>query len=634
MCDDRDSLSRYNFIHTHTLVCSALTTVGVNISTMEIQAPLPMKAMSVANKSAAHVQISAEQLLREATDRGSQGGSRPTQQRIVDSEEMGEFRTRKRQEFEDKLRSQRHHMSTWIQFATWEADQKEFRRARSVFERSLDVEYQNTGIWQKYIEMEKKNKFINSCRNLLERVTTILPHETRFWLEYTLIEETLENYSAVRSIFDRWMCVKPEIQAYKAYARFELRCKERERAHEVMKRMLQDKGGTEAIKELIDFELKNGFRKIERARPTDVKVSDVEDKILSTWRSRYKEEIAANPRHYDVWFDYLRLEEANGTSDEIIEAYTEAVSNVPPVNKKQYWRRYIYLWLFFAVYLEVKANDVIKAKEVISQAIDTVPHKELTFKKLWKYAFEFELRNGSLAGARQVLGKALGMGGKMKPSLFLLYGQLELRLGYLDRARTIYAKYVEFHPTDPKSWISCVELEVVAGDVERARYFCEQAVTVEDLTVPEVVWKKYIELELSQEQFDKARQIYERLLILSDHFQVYKAYSDFEFHHCLNMKKAREVVERGLESMKLKGDDASRDAMLKHLLMLEKENGEEDLIEAVWKRQAKMTQTLNSSGQEVSILQFPDDGASEDHSSGMSILQKAKQWKQNKLAAE
>jgi len=591
---------------------------------MDVQAPLPLKAMTVANKGAASVQISAEQLLREATDRGS---NKPqTSQRIVDAEEMGEFRTRKRKEYEDKLRSQRHHMSTWIQYATWEADQKEFRRARSVFERALDVEYQNTGIWQKYIEMEKKNQFLNYCRNLLERATKLLPRESRFWLEYTLIEETLENYVGTRAIFERWIAIKPEAQAYNAYARFELRCQERERAHEVMKRMKDDKGGEESIKALIDFEFKHGFREVNRIRPTEMTVADIETGVLRTWRARYREEIAANPKHYDVWFDYLRLEEANGTNDDIIAAYSEAVSSVPPVQQKQFWRRYLYLWLYYAAFCEVTLEDKDKTREVILNMIKIIPHKLFSFKKVWKYAAEFEIRNGSIEEARKFLGMGLGMAGKVKSSIFPMYGELELRLGNVDRARTIYAKYIERHPTDPKSWIAAIELEMLTGDVDRARYFSEKATEVEEITVPEAIWKKYIELELSLGEVSNARALYERLIVMSDHFQVFKAYADFEYHHALNIVKSRAVIGRGLEAMKLKGDDLSREAMLKHLLMLEKENGDEDAIEKVWKRQAKHSKS--PSGED--IISFPDDGDGQDHISGLSILQKAKAWKATK----
>ena len=61
----------------------------------------------VKNKAAAPVQISAEQLLREAVDRQEEGLQAPTQ-RFADLEELHEFQGRKRKEFEDYVRRNRY----------------------------------------------------------------------------------------------------------------------------------------------------------------------------------------------------------------------------------------------------------------------------------------------------------------------------------------------------------------------------------------------------------------------------------------------------------------------------------------------------------------------------------------------
>lgn len=97
----------------------------------------------VKNKAAAPVQISAEQLLREAVDRQDGAIQTPTQ-RFEDLEELKEYQGRKRREFEDYVRRNRVRLDNWLRYAQWELDQKEFARARSVFERSLDVHPNNT----------------------------------------------------------------------------------------------------------------------------------------------------------------------------------------------------------------------------------------------------------------------------------------------------------------------------------------------------------------------------------------------------------------------------------------------------------------------------------------------------------
>ena len=78
----------------------------------------------VKNKAAAPVQISAEQLLREAVDRQEIPVQAPTQ-RLADLEELHEYQGRKRKDFEDYIRRNRLNINTWTRYAAWELEQKE-----------------------------------------------------------------------------------------------------------------------------------------------------------------------------------------------------------------------------------------------------------------------------------------------------------------------------------------------------------------------------------------------------------------------------------------------------------------------------------------------------------------------------
>jgi crooked neck len=68
------------------------------------------------------------------------------------------------------------------------------------------------------------------------------------------------------------------------------------------------------------------------------------------------QEIKAAPTNYDLWFDYLRLEEANGTPATVRDVYERAVAALPPGREKRLWRRYIFLWLNYALYEELDAE--------------------------------------------------------------------------------------------------------------------------------------------------------------------------------------------------------------------------------------------------------------------------------------
>ena len=89
----------------------------------------------------------------------------------------------------------------------------------------------------------------------------------------------------------------------------------------------------------------------------------MEDLVLEKRRRYLEEEILKDNYNYDMWFDYTRLEEQafNKDNDKIREIYERAISNKPPVNEKLHWRRYIYLWINYAVFEETIADDIKRA---------------------------------------------------------------------------------------------------------------------------------------------------------------------------------------------------------------------------------------------------------------------------------
>jgi crooked neck len=158
----------------------------------------------VKNKAAAAVQISAEQLLREAVDRQEVAQKEPTT-RFADLEELHEFQARKRKGFEDYVRRNRVNINNFLRYAQWELEQKEYRRARSVFERALDVHPANVTVWLRYVDAELKSRNIMHARNLLDRAVTVLPRIDKLWFKYVQVEETLGNISGSRAVFDRYV---------------------------------------------------------------------------------------------------------------------------------------------------------------------------------------------------------------------------------------------------------------------------------------------------------------------------------------------------------------------------------------------------------------------------------------------
>jgi len=587
------------------------------------------KLPQVKNRAPAPIQISAEQLLREARDRGIEDAPKAPKQYITDQEELTAYRQGKRKEFEDILRNSRTNMGMWVKYGLWEAEQKEFDRARSVFERALDIEYRNEHVWNKYAEMEMKNKFINHARNILDRCVTLLPRHDAFWYKYTYMEELAGSIETARQVFERFMAWEPDDNGWAAYikfeqrqgettrvraiferyvschptcraylkyakweevnrqlgnaravfersvesihpsernetlllsfARFEERCKEVDRARAIYRFALTslsasaDQKALEDInRELVAFEKRHGDRQ------------DIEGAILTKRRQAYEEILASNNFDYDAWFDYARLEEnefrealallppssdlevvegdvesgaataAAATSkalERVREVYERAVAAIPLSREKRFWRRYIYLWLNYALFEELSARDVSRARAVYAACLAVIPHKHLTFSKIWLQAAYLEVRCKDLAAARKLLGQALGVCSQYnhhKQSIFRGYATLELQLGEVDRCRKVYTKYIEVMPFCVKAWCDFAGLERTVGETVRARSIYEIAVEQPQLDAPEVLWKAYIDFEMEEREHAKVRALYERLLQRAGHVKVWIAYALFE----------------------------------------------------------------------------------------------------------
>ena len=97
----------------------------------------------------------------------------------------------------------------------------------------------------------------------------------------------------------------------------------------------------------------------------------LESTVFAKRRIQYEEEVKQDGLNYDSWFDYTRLEETalrdlrrEGSTEEEIQAaigrvrevYERAVAHVPPGDEKRHWRRYIFLWLDYALFEEIETR--------------------------------------------------------------------------------------------------------------------------------------------------------------------------------------------------------------------------------------------------------------------------------------
>ena len=545
--------------------------------------------------------------------------------------------------------------------------------------------------------MEMRNKQINHARNLWDRAITIMPRVNQFWYKYTYMEEMLENPAGARQVFERWMEWQPEEQAWQTYINFELRFKELDRARNIYERFVMTHpdvknwikysrfeeahgyiNGSRGVyeraieffgEEYMDEKLYIAFAKFEenqrehdRAKVIykyalehlskdksldlykaysihEKKFGDkagIENVISSKRKFQYEQEIAENPTNYDAWFDYLRLIENEGDTELTRETYERAIANVPPANDKNFWRRYIYLWINYALFEELEIEDMERTRQIYKTLLELIPHKVFTFSKIWLYYAQFEIRQKNLDKSRKALGMAVGMCPRDK--IYRGYIELEIQLREFDRCRILYEKFLEFNPENCITWMKFAELETLLGDVERARAIFELAVSQPRLDMPELLWKGFIDFEVSQGEIELARQLYERLLDRTGHVKVWISYAKFEFtsespDEGMNVSLARRVYERGNDCQRNLNDREARVLILEGWRDFEKEHGDSEAQEKVLqkmprrvkKRQKIVSETGETEGwEEVFDYIFPEDEMAKPN---LKLLAAAKNWK-------
>ncbi|KAH7906822.1 hypothetical protein BJ138DRAFT_1129627 [Hygrophoropsis aurantiaca] len=689
------------------------------------------RAPRIRNRAPAQVQITAEQLLREAQER-QETTFRAPKQRVEDFEELHEYRGRKRKEFEERIRRTRGSIKEWTQYANWESSQNEFDRSRSVFERALDVDPRSIQLWLSYSEMELKSRNVQHARNLFDRAVTLLPRVDQLWYKYVYLEELLQNIPGARQVFERWMQWEPDDKAWQAYIKLETRYDEPDRASVIYERWIavrpeprvwvkwakfeEDRGKLDKAREVFQTALEffgdeeeqvekaqavfNSFAKMEtrlkeyeRARviykfalarlPRSKSAalyaaytkfekqhgtrSILESTVLGKRRIQYEEEVSHDGRNYDVWFDYVRLEEdalrtlreEGGTKEEedaaivrVREVYERAVAHVPPGQEKRHWRRYIFLWLGYALFEEIDVKEYDRTRQVYRTALNLVPHKQFTFAKLWIMAARFEVRRLDLPAARKLLGTAIGM--CPKEALFKGYIQLEMDLREFDRVRTLYEKYLEYDPTNSAAWIKYAELETALEDFARAEAIFELGISQDSLSMPEILWKAYIDFEVDEQgDREKTRSLYERLISLSGHHKVWISYAEFEgstipLPRAMREEEeededaeprvvagdadlARQVFERGYKDLKNKGLKPERVALLEAWKAFEQEHGSESdvaKVQGMMPIVGRKQHVDKETGQVVEDweLVFADDER-EANPTSFKFLQMAHAWK-------
>lgn len=480
---------------------------------------------------------------------------------FIGRENSAEFKQRSRAQFEDQIRRNRAAINTYIKYARFEESIQEWARARSVYERAIDVDPRNTVIWLKYAEMEMKQKNVNLARNIWNRAVTILPRVDQFWYKFAYMEEILGNLDDAREIFNRWMKWEPEEAVWYSFIKFEQRYKKWDNIRQIYARLLlihpsinnwikwaefeESRGSIDEARliferslDLLDespeleprlfisfakFETRQN--EIERARaifhfgmekfPAHLapalqhshaqferewgdSSAAIDSVILQKRRAQYSAKAEAEPYNYDNWFDWIRLEEELLNIDYV---------NQSPLNE--------------IIWNEETNFDSIR--EVFERAIAQVP----------------PTTNEKLHWSRYIY-------------LWIFYATFEESVALnRERALAVLQTAIRIIPhssfTFTKLWCHLAEYYLRDGDFGAARKTFGKAIglsTVNSTKKPKPsIFTRYIQMELDLREFDRARALYERWLLLDpDRAATWARFAELE-RLLLDDERARAILD-------------------------------------------------------------------------------------------
>ncbi|KAG5412318.1 hypothetical protein IGI04_008637 [Brassica rapa subsp. trilocularis] len=641
----------------------------------QVKLPRPTR---VKNKTPAPLQITAEQLLREARER-QESHILPPQQNITDSTELSDYRLRLRKDFEDRIRRPGPYTQVWINYAQFEMRNKFVNSARNVWDRAVTVLPRVDQLWYKYIHMEEMLGNISGAREVFERWMKWSPDQEG-WLSFINFELRYQETARARDVYERFVLCHPKPSSYIQYAKFEVKGGEVARARDVYERAVKNLGDDDEENLFVAFaEFEERCKEVERARVIykfgldrvgrgeelyrkfvafEKQYGDkegIDDVIVTRRRFEYDEQVRKSPLNYDAWFDYVRLEEevasSVGDKERVIEVYERAIANVPPANEKRYWRRYIYLWIKYALYEEIEAEDVERARQVYRECLKLVPHASFSFAKIWLLAAQFEIRQLNLKGCRKILGNGIGKATN-KDKIFKKYIEIELELGEIDRCRRLYEKYLVWSPEKCYVWRKYAEFEISLEETERARGIFELAVSQTTLDLPEVLWKGYIDFEMSQGEVERTRALYERLLERTKHYKVWVSFAKFEAgeqdedeeedgierkQECI--RRTRAVFDRAYVYYKevIPEMKEERSTLLEEWLNMEMSFGmlgDVSIVESKLPKKLKKRKAITGEDGSVEYVEYTDYLFPEElKASNLKILEAAIRWKKQKVDA-
>ncbi|KAK6455251.1 cell cycle control protein [Scheffersomyces xylosifermentans] len=558
---------------------------------------------------------------------------------------------------------------------------KKYSMVRSVFERWLKW-HPDDSAWDAYINFEKRYDEYENVRSIFNRYVSDHAYGKTWlkWLDFELQNDSGDTKSTetIRGVYERAVdtiladkTLRTDIDLTRiiaSWADWEVSVKEYERARAIYIALLEQNENHRKIH--LSAEQRNKiYDSFSNFEKTHGNKDSIESAVVSKRKLKYQKDLESDPYDINSWWSLIKLVQEENNIASLRSTFDRAVSKVPQQKYKSiHWRRYIILWLKYALWEELDNSEVELARNVWNNCLKVIPHKNFTFAKVWINFAEFELRNDAIDGlskARKILGRGLGQSSSSGPKrkLFMYYIELEKKLGEWERVRKLYERWLEVSMISEHESISIlleyVEFEKSLNEIDRCISIFEVALDLSEktefskrFTPLETLWISFIDFYKEEMKYDEARALYRQLLAKVDNTKVWNSlalfessiptasqlqeYNDsneeeFEFsieeEHRTNTRAVFSEAEKHYKTKDLKEE---RLLILEFWKSYEATHGDEESIASVQKKfptVVKRRRNVDGVEEEFWDYIFPEDEVSIPKNAGLNkFLANAKKW--------
>lgn len=218
------------------------------------------------------------------------------------------------------------------------------------------------------------------------------------------------------------------------------------------------------------------------------KARDIVERALNSIDPREEGEL------FNVWIGYLNLETHYGTKDTQEKVFKRAIQHNEP--KKMYREM---------IKIHIKSNQLKKAEELHNVVIK----KFKTSKRAWLDFAKFKYTRKEFKEARQLLDRSMKSLPKRKHiQTITKFAQFEYKLGEPEIGRTMFENLISTYPKKIDIWSIYIDMETVKQNYDQARDIFERVLTLKlSSKKMKFFFKKYFKFEVEHGNEDRLEHV-------------------------------------------------------------------------------------------------------------------------------